>query len=204
MNLREYASKHLKEKEELVEIVRRHPFTVVTAVSGGAVLLLLDFFLLAWWFRHHWWGAFGFVLLLLIGLWWVARGWYSWSLNSFIITSQRIIDIDQHGFFRQTVSEATYDKMQDVRYTISGFWPTVFKYGSIEIQTAGNSVNLKLDGVQHPVGIQQLITDLQRRAAASGGGGLSAAELVTVVERLRQKLGPDSLESLLRGDDSKD
>ncbi len=198
MNINDYLTKQLQNGEDALRIVRRHPVTIVPAVGLGGFLILLDFFFLAWWFRHGQWGVGGFVVFLIIGVVLVIRGLYVWRNNILVVTTQRVIDIDQHGFFERNVAEATYDKIQDVRYTVKGMWPTIFRFGSIVLQTAGNNTNLELEDVQRPVELQQLITDVQRQAKAKNPSDLSAAELLEVVDRLKTELGPEGVERLLR------
>ncbi|MBI2984572.1 MAG: PH domain-containing protein [Candidatus Kerfeldbacteria bacterium] len=187
-----YLSKQLKEGEELVQLVRPYALTLVPPLVGSGLLMVADFFLLAWWFQWRGWGALGFGVVLAIAVWSGLRALYVWSRNVLLITNQRIIDIDQQGFFQRTVAEAAYDKIQDVRYASRGLWQTLFRFGSIVVQTAGTTTNLELSGVKDPVTIQQLITDLQRRAAAERSSGQpSAAELVkTIIEW--QQTSPDS------------
>jgi uncharacterized membrane protein YdbT with pleckstrin-like domain len=164
MNIDTYLSKQLQPGEDLVRIVRPHRATMFPTVGGGAVFILLDFFLVAWWFQHHGWGGYGFALMLLIGLWLIIRGVYLWRHNVLAITTRRVIDVDQRGIFERHVAETTFDKIQDVRYVIRGLWPTMFRYGTIIIQTAGATTNVELEAVHHPVEVQQLILDLQRNA----------------------------------------
>lgn len=194
-------TRQLQEKEEILRIVRRATITLVPSVGLGALLILVDFFLVAWWFQHRTWGGFGFFLTLLLAVVIGVRGWYIWRMNILAITNQRIIDMNQHGLFKRTVAETTYDKIQDVRYTIHGVWRTMFKFGSIIIQTAGNSTTLELTNISDPFEVQQQIADLQRQVGATTKTDVSADELLGIVERLKTKLGAESFQRLVDGAD---
>lgn len=198
MNISDYINKQLQSGEEVSRIVRSHPMTLFPSVGIGAMLILIDFFLVAWWFRHNVWGAAGFAVTAVIGIMIIIRGVYVWRNNVLAITNQRVIDIDQRGFFERNVAEVGYDKIQDVRYTIRGFWPTIFRFGTIVVQTAGEATNIELSAVQHPVEVQRLITDLQRQSRPQASKDMTAAELLTVVDRLKQELGPEKIDQLLR------
>lgn len=198
MNISDYLSKQLQSGEEVVQVIKRHPITLVPALGFGAILILIDFFLVAWWFQHRQWGVYGFFGLAAIGLGAMIRSWYIWSHNMLAITTKRVIDIDQRGFFERNVAETTYAKIEDVRYTIRGLWPTLFRFGTIVVQTAGSTTNLELEGVRRPMDVQQLITDLQREQEQTGTSDVSAAELLKVVSRLKDELGPDGVERVLR------
>lgn len=198
MNIHDYTTKQLKEGEELVRLVRRHPVVLVPPLGLGIFLVLTDFFLMAWWFRHGWWGVGLWLFILILSAWWIFRTVYIWSLNVMVLTNQRVIDINQRGVFDRRVAEAPYDKIQDVRYTIRGMWQTLLSFGVIVLQTAGSTTNLELTNVRHPVELQQLITDLMGHAAAkSDTAHLSAEELLKLVDRLKNELGPEGFTTLL-------
>jgi len=196
MNISDYLSKQLQTGEDVVQIVRRHPATMFPMVGGGAAVILLDFFFIAWWFKHQW-GAIAFSVMALLGILFIIRGVYIWSNNILAVTNKRVIDIDQRGFFERNVAETTYDKVQDVRYTIRGFWPTILRFGTIVVQTAGSTTNLELDAVQRPVDLQRLITDLQHQSQMKPNQDVSASELLGVVEKLKAEIGADGVAQLL-------
>lgn len=198
-SVQEQLSKQLHEKEEIVRIVRRAGVTLIPSIGGGAALILLDFFLIAWWFQFRTWGPYGFVAVLVLALGLGLRGWYIWSMNVLAITNQRVIDMNQHGVFQRTVAETTYDKIQDVRYTVHGVWQTMFQFGSIVIQTAGNSTTLELNNIKNPFEVQQHIMTIQRQLGASAKTDVSAAELLGLVERLKTKLGAETFQRLVDG-----
>lgn len=196
MNISDYLSKQLQTGEEVVQVVRRHPFTMVSSVGGGGLMILLDFFFIAWWFRHQQWGVIGFFAIAVIGLLIIIRGVYLWSNNVLAVTTKRVVDIDQRGFFERHVAEATFDKIQDVRYTIRGFWATIMRFGTLVVQTAGTTTNLEIEAVRRPVELQRMITDLQHQSQVAPAD-VSATELLGVVERLKAEIGADGVARLL-------
>lgn len=66
--------------------------------------------------------------------------WVDYWLDMWIITNERIIDIEQHGLFRHEISEFGLDKVQDVTVDVPGFLATFLKYGKIAVHTAGERV----------------------------------------------------------------
>lgn len=201
MSLRDDLSTLLKPGEAEVELIRPHPITLVPSVGGGVALVLADFFLIAWWFQSKSWGAFGFSVVLIVAGIIIGRGLYQWLNNILLITTSRIIDVSQRGFFRRTVAEASYDKIQDVRYTVSGVWQTIFQFGSVVVQTAGTNTTLDIWGIQNPQEIQRLITDTQAAARTTVTDSLSAEELVNLVNRLKKHLGPEEFEKFIKPTD---
>lgn len=201
MNIDTYLSKQLQSGEELVRVVRRHRATMGPTVGLGGVLIILDFFLIAWWFQHRAWGGFGFALVIVLAVWLIIRGVYIWSHNVLAVTTRRVIDVDQRGVFERHVSEASLEAIQDVRYSIRGFWPTMLRFGTLIIQTAAKDTNLEMQAVPRPVDLQQLIFDVQRQSGTSHRERMSPEQAAAMVQRLRSAIGPDGVRRMLETDD---
>ncbi|MBI4132139.1 MAG: PH domain-containing protein [Candidatus Sungbacteria bacterium] len=63
--------------------------------------------------------------------------WLSYYLDVWIITTERIIDIEQKTLFHREISEMPLDRIQNVTVEIPGFVATMLKFGDMRIQTAG-------------------------------------------------------------------
>ncbi len=63
--------------------------------------------------------------------------WLEYYLDVWIITSERIIDVEQKTLFRREISEMSLDRIQNVTVEIPGFFATMMQFGNIKIQTAG-------------------------------------------------------------------
>lgn len=57
-------------------------------------------------------------------------------LDVWIVTNERIINIEQKGLFSREISEKELGQMQDITSDVDGFLPTVLNYGNVYIQTA--------------------------------------------------------------------
>lgn len=159
--------KLIKDDEQLITMVRKYFFVFSGQLIIGIVFIIASFFFLYPLFNWGWWGVLGFFLILLIGVFLIIKVVFVFSFNVFIITDQRIIDVDQRGFFDRIVSETTYEKIQDVSFRIKGMMQTILHYGSVVIQTAGNQANIELHGVKDPEQIHQIIVDIQREFSES-------------------------------------
>ena len=51
--------------------------------------------------------------------------------NVYIVTDERIIDIDFYNLIYKEVSDANIDKIQDVTYKMGGVVRTLFNYGDV-------------------------------------------------------------------------
>ena len=175
--------KNLKDDEEIIKVVRKYALVFFGPVFLSAIFIIAPFFFLYPLFHWGSWGVLIFFLILIIGILLGLRAFVIYSLNTFIITNQRIIDIDQRGFFDRTVSETTYDKIQDVSFKIKGIAQTLWHYGSIIIQTAGSQANIELHGVKDPEQIQHLITEIQKEN--SKGEAVSVTEIAEIIKKIK-------------------
>ncbi|HEY8108789.1 MAG TPA: PH domain-containing protein [Patescibacteria group bacterium] len=87
--------------------------------------------------------------------------WLDFYLDVAIVTSDRIVDIDQNGLFRRTIDELDCKMIQDVSAAKHGILQTLFNFGTVEIQTAGERRNFTFDGVPDPNHVQQLVAKAQ-------------------------------------------
>ena len=113
----------------------------------------------------------GFLLLvLLVAL--LASVLWIWKRNKIVITNEHIVDIDQLGLFNRRVSTLRLQEIQDISARVTGPIQTMFKYGSIIIQTAGERENFVLDYMALPYELEQYILEARknnyRRADDSG------------------------------------
>lgn len=157
-----YFSKILKENEELVRLIRRHPLVFFKPAVFSLILLLLPFFLMFLLFQ---WGTIGlilFFLLLFLGTLLMARLIVVWYFNVFLVTDQRVVLIKQHGLFDRKVMEIEYEKMQDISYRLKGFSQTLFHYGSVRIQVINSETVMIVSKIARPEELQQLLLRIKK------------------------------------------
>ncbi len=151
-----------KEDEEIIAVFKKHPFTLFWPLLKPSILVI---FILYFFINFSYSNPILFLILFigfLISIGWGFYLWICWTLDIYIITDQRIIDMERKGLFSKRVAEASYDKIQDISYEIKGFFPTLFNFGDILIQTAGAVESVKLDQVANPPEICNLIRDIQK------------------------------------------
>ena len=113
-------------------------------MDRSIVLFAQSFFLLAIW-------MYSFLI------------WIDYYFDLWIITSERIINIEQKGMFTRTASEVMYYRIQDVTTEVIGFLPTILNYGDVKIQTAGEEKEFVFLTVSDPYEIKNLIMNLQKK-----------------------------------------
>lgn len=151
----------LKPREKVIKEIRRFPFVDLGKYIGATLLMLIPFFFLFPLLKWHGWGIALGVLVFLVGFSIFFRTVFLWYHNVFVITTDRILDFDQRGFFERVVSQSSFEKIQDVSFHIHGAWQTMFRCGDINIKTAWGSVDLCVPAIFRPATIQRLLLDTQ-------------------------------------------
>ncbi|MDD4995632.1 MAG: PH domain-containing protein [Patescibacteria group bacterium] len=175
---------NLKDDEKVIYAAHQFPLTYWPSVVIAFALLVAPFFFMFPLFELGWWGVGIFVLAIVFGVFYALRQVVQWYYNVFVVTDQRVIDIDQRGFFDRTVSVAPYQNIQDVSYRIHGVCQTVLRYGNVLIQTASTTANLEVRKVRHPHVLQELINELKLEARTQAPGDEKINALKEFTDRL--------------------
>lgn len=99
-------------------------------------------------------GLFAWSLVIWMKLFGVLTDYF---LDMWIITSRRMIDVEQKGFFHREVSSFRIDRIQDVTIEIQGVIPTFLDYGDLHVQTAGESKEFIIRGIGKPKHIKEVV-----------------------------------------------
>lgn len=80
-----------------------------------------------------------------------------WYFTIYIVTTERLRQVTQKGFFGKDVVELRLSKIQNISYNIPGFSGELFHYGTIVIQTFVG--DLVIHKVEHPSEIYNKLQD---------------------------------------------
>lgn len=162
--------------ERLVYFLRRHPITLTGVVIGYVLLFLLPIAglsVLQLSYPDIVTDPLLFPLVLLAGsfvflfCWlFLFQAFLDYYLDIWVVTNHRIINISQTGLFHREVSELRLYRVQDASAAVSGFIRTVFNYGSIEIQTAGEKSHFIFEDIAHPQEVSKNILQLAEKDRA--------------------------------------
>lgn len=95
--------------------------------------------------------------------------WIGHYLNVVLITPERLIDIRQNGLFNRTVAEQSLLRVQDVSARMDGFFQTFFLYGTLIVETAGESPNFIIPDLPTPNEIANTILKLHEDLIKKSG-----------------------------------
>jgi hypothetical protein len=78
-------------------------------------------------------------------------------LDVWVITNERIVNIEQRGLFKREISELRLEKVQDLTTEIGGIISTLFDFGDLYVQTAGKRERFLFKSIPHPERIKDVI-----------------------------------------------
>lgn len=173
-----------REGEVVLMVLRAHLITQVSWIFVVIVFAILPIFgvpmlgmLIDNWFNFS--NAF-FVLLFTI-FWYMILFYYAfekfllWFYGVYVITNERLVDIDFTNLFHKHYAEAQMLRVQDISTQMTGPLQVMFNYGTVRIQTAGELPNIEFEDVPQPDSIGKVVGEL----VVQYGGQLGVPNLKT-------------------------
>lgn len=84
----------------------------------------------------------------------------TWYFNVSLVTTERIIDIDFSDVVYKNLAATKLSLVQDVSYDQTGVFRTIFHYGDVIVQTAGETKHFDFDAVPQPGKVVHIIGNL--------------------------------------------
>lgn len=160
----------IKDYEKIVLFIRRHKFIFLPNVFLFLILLIAPwvfYFVMDSLSPGFFDGPIAYPVSVLaassiyfFALVLFLTNFVDYYLDVWIVTNERVLDIHQKGLFNRTVAETRFYRVQDVTVEVKGFLPTMFHYGNIYIQTAGETGRFTFLQVPEPYKIAQKIMEL--------------------------------------------
>jgi hypothetical protein len=159
-----------KEKESIILFLRAHFITNLSWIFMTLVLVILPIIIFAYissfeigFLSTKEASNFSIIFVIFYYLLvssYVFISFLHWFYNVFIVTSERVVDIDYSDIVVHNIAIASLSHVQDVNYTQSGFISTFFDYGDIFVQTAGDERNFEAYSIPKPREATHIIGDL--------------------------------------------
>ncbi len=158
----------LEKNEHIILEVRKHWFYLLTEIFLAIIFVLIPIFIFPFL------GGLGLkidiysiTLTLFIYFIWILFMWLTififWTnyyLDVWIITTDKIYDIEQHGLFKREVSVLHYEKIQDITYEVNGIVSSLLNLGDLHVQTAGTERNFTIKGIKDPAYVQRKLNEI--------------------------------------------
>lgn len=151
-------------EEKIVLILRKHPITNLKwmlialfmlvapllasfAPALGSLPVNLQITLLMFWYLV----TFAFIF----------EEFLSWFFNVYIVTDERVFDVDFHNLVYREITDANLDQIQDVTVRVGSVIRTIFDYGDIIIQTASEMPQIEFEAVPNPDRVAEVLRELR-------------------------------------------
>lgn len=155
--------------EVIVYIIRKHLIVLIPKILqlfGMLILPIIVIFVLGSLDAEVISEYSSFVLGIVI-FWYIVtltfsvQAYLSWYYDTFIITNQRIIDIDANKLDASKVSGTSIGSVEDVTVIQAAVLQNIFDFGDVEVQTAAVQREFEMFNVPNPRIIQDTILDLK-------------------------------------------
>lgn len=156
-----------EDNEQIILLLRAHIITNVRWILVALGLAIIPIILvpLVGSFGLPVGAGTGFVLILF---WYMGIFTYAfinflyWYFNVYIVTQERVIDVDWYSVIYRKVSSAQISHIEDVSASQGGVFAGVFDFGNVNIQTAAEEENFEFTNVPHPQLVAKKIGELMQ------------------------------------------
>lgn len=167
----------LQPGESIQKVIRRSLVSLLPTIVASLILILaalvLNFYVHG---NPNQQTTITVLALTLVGLALVIflAGVYVFSDNVLIFTNLHLIEVEQNGLFSRVISQVSFNREQDISGKRSGFFATIFNYGSITVQSAGENVHFIFRYAPNPEKVADEAVATNLASMNNGGQGLGA------------------------------
>ena len=161
--MKEFTFNGQRPDESVEEVCKNHPYVLLWPGVKTILLLSIPVIILIFFGASTLFSVITFVCVILAFAI-LSQAIYQYTSSVFIITSERVIYLEQKGFLIRKIIETSLDKIQDVSSDTKGLMKTALDFGNLMIRTAGVSEGTEIivKNIAHPYEIQQEITKRTR------------------------------------------
>lgn len=160
------------DNEEIFLAIRPHWITNISWIFISIIMLFVPLFFKYFSFLNFFPSQYQFGLVVfwyLLTFIYAFEKFLSWYFDLFLITNQRVIDIEFNNLLNKHFAEADISMIQDVSSTVRGVLGTFFNYGHVLIQTASEINQITFENVPSPEKIIKLLKELRDLEEENGG-----------------------------------
>ena len=149
--------------EKVLILIRKHPFFILLKIALVLLACLVPIIVGIYFWNYLGEQGWRAIFLFASSLWYLIF-WLSifytlmiYTLNTIIVTDQRIIENQQKGFFNRKVSELYSQRIQDVTAHTKGLIETFLSFGNVVVQTAASEREFCFSQIPHPEIVKDVI-----------------------------------------------
>lgn len=115
-----------------------YPTILTDSFTGPALAVAASFYYLAIW-------MFTFQEII------------DYYLDLWIVTTERVMSIEQFGLFKRTSSELHLENILDVTSQVQGMWHTFLNFGDVLVETAGEHTRFHFKEIPRPEAVREMV-----------------------------------------------
>lgn len=154
----------LRPQEETITIIRRHWINILAPILGSVFFASLPLILP---FATYMTKLFGtttglpLTSFITICYWMVILAfflieWVDYYFDTWIVTTERVLDVNQVTLFRREISEFSIGRVQNVTVHVPNIVATLLRFGNITVETAGEK-SFDITAVPSPEKLKELL-----------------------------------------------
>ena len=150
-------------EEKIILLLRQHPIVNIPWILMAVLLifapLVLDYIPVINFLPANF-------QIMILYLWYfmvmvfVSGQFLIWYFNIYIVTDERLVDIDFFGLSFHDVTVIKVDKIQAINYNRGGVWASFFDFGDVDIQSAGEISRCDFLKVPNPDKVVKIVGEL--------------------------------------------
>jgi uncharacterized membrane protein YdbT with pleckstrin-like domain len=103
--------------------------------------------------------------------------------NRIIVTDRNITQVLQYGLFSRKVSQLNINNVEDVTALQQGILPTIFNYGTLKIETAGEQINFHFSFCPNADYYAKIILDAREQVLGQTSSQATEKKMEVVQEK---------------------
>lgn len=158
------------EEERIIFFLRKHWITNLPWLFLTFFLVFAPSIFFPLIMGQGWLSIFPANFIIILSLFWYLAvfgfafvNFISWYFNVYIVTDERIIDVDFLHLLYKQMSSTRIERIQDLTYKLGGLIRTFFDFGDVFIQTAGEEPNFEFEAVPHPEQVVRTLSELTEK-----------------------------------------
>lgn len=153
-----------EEKEKIILLLRKHWITnlswfFLAIICFFAPLALRVFPIIE--FLPERYQLMSVIMWYLLLTAFIFEKFLTWFFNVYLVTDERLVDVDFYNLIYKQITEAKIDKIQDITFRVGGVVRSLFNYGDVLVQTAGAEPNLEFEAVPNPEKVVKVLQALR-------------------------------------------
>lgn len=164
-----------RENEHILFEIRKHWFIIATELTVLLLLAVVPILIpgiieyldikLVFSESDKFWPVFIFAYSFWLLILWILGFvfWTNYYLDVWIVTSEKVVDVEQRGLFKREISMLHLDRIQDITVEINGVINTLLKFGDLHVQTAGQQREFLIHNVSDPNGVGEKLNEVLMR-----------------------------------------